>query len=363
MARMSFEQELIVAVATMAAGFLSMFGSGSIICNIIRNKKYKRDSYHRLLLGACITDFVSSVGWFMAPWAPPQESSLRVLPIGNVASCSIQAYFIQVGIGFMVYNACLSIYYVLTIRYNVTEKIMSRREIYMHAISLLWGFGIAIIPIPLEIYNELGVGTGCWLGRSPQYCDAIDSIVLCVRGASVDPSIVGYIIGGFPSITSLIIVIVCNRLVYISVKKNSETTRRFSIGNDRLQKRTEAIASQATWYVIVFLNSMFWQILLRFLDGLDVITDDNESAFTPLIVLAAFFSGFSGFGLLLVYIRPRYIRYRARKLSRFSSVMAALSFRKPKGLPPRSRASSNYASSDGIPNEIPNELQAGGNLK
>jgi hypothetical protein len=329
MTRLNYNQELAVAIATMTAGLLSMLGSGLIINNIISKQKYKRDTYHRLLLGTCITDFASSLGWFMAPIAPPKESSPRYLPIGNIESCTTQAFLVQVGIGFMLYNACLSLYYVMTIRYNVSKTVMAHRERYMHSISLFWGFGISIIPIPMNIYNELGVGSGCWLGRFPQYCDVKESTIPCTRGASIDPAIVGYIIAGIPAVLSLIIVILSSRMVYNTVKKNSVTVRRFSIMNDRLRQRTLAISSQGTWYVIVFVNSSFWQILLRNLDAMEVITDANESDFTPLIVMAEFFSGFSGFGFLLVYIRPRYLRYRSRKYSRIRSVMAALSFRNP----------------------------------
>jgi hypothetical protein len=116
---------------------------------------------------------------------------------------------LQAGVGFLIYNACLSIYYVLTIRYNVSKARMIWREKIMHTVSVVWGLGAAIVPIPMEIYNELGVGSGCWLGQFPQYCGTEENPVPCERGANINPAIVGYVIAGFPSVVSLIIVIVC----------------------------------------------------------------------------------------------------------------------------------------------------------
>jgi hypothetical protein len=188
MSRLNYSQELVVAIAAMIAAFLSIFGSGLIVYNILRFRRYRSSIYHRLLLGTCITDFASSVGWFLSPWAPPQESSQRYLPIGNLASCITQAYLVQVGAGFVVYNACLSLFYVMTIRYSVTDTAMARREPYMHCLSLFWGFGISLIPIPMDMYNELGIGSGCWLGRFPQYCDSTDSNIPCTRGTILNPN-------------------------------------------------------------------------------------------------------------------------------------------------------------------------------
>ena len=327
---MTTGQQIVVAVITMFGALLSLIGSSCIIWNICRKQKYKRDPYHRLLLGACMMDLISSVGWFMAPIAPPEGSSPRALSLGDTASCTAQGYFIQVGVGFMVYNACLSIYYLMTIRYKIPNERLVCKEAIMHGVSLVWGLCVAIVPIPMELYNELGVGNGCWIGRFPQYCETEENPVPCTRGANIDPTIVGYAIAGFPSVLSLVVVITSNVLIYLAIRKSQATTTRYSIGivSDRQKKRTEAIASQATWYVVIFVNAVFWQLLLRILDAFDVITFENESSFTILIVFGQFCSASSGFGFLLVYTRPRYLRYRTRELPPLQALATALSFRK-----------------------------------
>ena len=151
MGLMTLSEEIAVAAATMIGALLSFIGSGCIIWNIIWRRKYQQDTYHRLLLGICSLNALGAIGWLMAPLAPPKDSSPRALSIGNTASCTSQAVLIQTGVGFMIYNACLSIYYVLMIRYNVSKKRMIWREKIMHAMSLLWGIGAAIIPVPLVV--------------------------------------------------------------------------------------------------------------------------------------------------------------------------------------------------------------------
>lgn len=264
----------------------------------------------------------------MAPFAAPSESSLRYLSIGNVESCTAQAFLLQLGIGFVSYNACLSLYYLLTIRYSISKERMIWREWVMHIACLLWALGAAIIPVPVELYNELSVGSGCWIGQFPQFCYA-DENIECIRGGTVDARIYGYILAGIPAFVSPILVIVSNTLVYRAAKGAEVKARRYSIGSPltRQGKRTTAIAGQATWYVTIFVNSMFWSLMLRNLDGFDVITDENESSWTVMILLSQFFTSSAGFGFLLVYVRPRYLRHRARNKSRAGAVAAALSFR------------------------------------
>ena len=319
-----------MAVATMTGALLSVLGSSCIIWIILSKRKYRQDTYHRLLMAICTFDLLNAIGWFMAPLAPPKGSSPRALSIGNTASCTSQAFLLQVGITFMIYNASLSVYFLLTIRYNVSQSKMIWRERIMHVVCLVWGFISAIIPIPMELYNELGVGSGCWLGKFPQYCETEENPVPCLRGANINPATVGYIVAGAPAVLSIIIVIVCNAMIYHAARKQEEATRQYSVGspgNSRTHQRTLAIAAQATWYVIVFLNTLFWQLLLRFLDAEDVITWANEASFTALILFAQFFSASSGFGFLVIYVRPRYLRYRERKLPTMLAIAVAMSFR------------------------------------
>lgn len=280
----------------------------------------------------------------MAPFAAPKESSHRILSIGNTASCTATGFLIQFGMCFMVYNACLSIYYLLTIRHNVAPDMMERKERIMHGFCVSWALVCAIIPLPLQIYNENQVGPGCWLSNFPNGCGESPDVE-CIRGGLVDPSLIGYIIAAPAAVGSLLIVAICNTLVYRIVRQKELRSRQFAHSVNRRQaRRSRAIASQATWYVVVFVNSILWQTIMRILDGFDIISVQNESQWTPLILLTQTCSSSAGFGFLLVYIRPRYLRYRQRnEMSRLKSLLTSLSFRSP--LPGR-RTSSVGVSTD-----------------
>lgn len=344
MGRMDLSQEIAVAVATMIGALLSLFGSSCIIWNILRKQKYKQDTYHRLLFAICAFDVLGAIGWFMAPLAPPKDSSPRALSIGNTASCTSQAFFLQAGIAFMIYNACLSIFYLLTIGHNVPQRRMIWRETIMHVVSLIWGLGAAIIPIPLEIYNEIGVGSGCWIQRYPVACETEENPVPCSRGANIDHTMVGNILAGVPAVVSLLTVIVCNFLIYRAVRQRELASNRFSIGHrriERMQERTRAIAAQARWYVIIFVNAHIWEMIFALLEQIHVITKENESSFTALILLSQFFAASNGFGFLFVYVRPRYLRLRKRNVAPLLAVYTALSFRDaPRTVKSASRTSS-----------------------
>jgi hypothetical protein len=328
---MTPSEEIAVAAATMIGASLSFIGSMCIIWNILWRRKYQQDTYHRLLLGICSLNALGAIGWLMAPFAPPKDSSPRALSIGNTASCTSQGFLIQTGVGFMIYNACLSIYYVLMIRYNVSKKRMIWREKIMHAMSLLWGIGAAIIPVPLDIFNELGLGSGCWIHQYPIDCGKEANPVPCERGGNIDTTTAASILTGVPAVSSILIVLVCNALLYTTVR-GREVASQFSDSvvprrSNRMRERTKEIAAQATWYVIIFANAHIWEMIFALLHQAEVITSDNESKFTALILVAQFFASSSGLGFLLVYVRPRFLRLRKRNVSRFTAVCIAMSFR------------------------------------
>ena len=328
---MTLSEQIAVAAVTMIGASLSFIGSTCIIWNIIWRRKYKQDTYHRLLLGICSLNVLGAIGWFMAPLAPPKDTSPRDLSIGNIASCTAQGFFIQTGVGFMIYNACLSIYYVLIVRYNVSKKHMIWREKIMHAVSLLWGFGAAIIPIPLEIFNELGLGSGCWIHQTPIDCGTEVNPVPCTRGGGIDTTTAGAILTGVPAVSSILIVLFCNALIYITVRGRELESSRFSVvvasrRNSRMRERTKEIAAQATCYVAIFTWCHIWEMMFALLHQADVITAANESNFTALILVAQFFASSNGLGFLMVYVRPRFLRLRRRDVSRIKAIYIAVSF-------------------------------------
>lgn len=326
---MTPSQEIAVACCTMIGGLLSLIGSTTIVYRIISQQKFKQDSYHRLLMGACVSDIVSSIGWIMYAFIPPKETSDRYLSIGNTASCTATSFFMQFAVFvYVIYNPSLAIYFLVSIRYNWKASKIKRMETIMHIVGIILGLVCAVIPLSLQLYNENTVGLGCWLNTLPIGCQS-DRNVDCVRG-TISPAAIGYAVAGVPAVLALVTVVVSNYLVVKTVRSKERTTLRISQlpqFNEQQAKRTKATAAQATWYVVIFFNSLFWLIAFRVLSDFDVITRENESRWTIFIAASQFFSSSAGFGFMLVFARPRYLRFRERdQMTRCGAFMAALSF-------------------------------------
>lgn len=75
-------------------------------------------------------------------------------------------------------HVCLSIYYLLIVKFEVTEDSMkSYVEPIMHATALLVGFGTGIASVVLDTFNNSTLW--CWIAEYPQNCQEEGT---CVRG-------------------------------------------------------------------------------------------------------------------------------------------------------------------------------------
>ena len=373
MSRLNMTQEIIVAAFTMLGALLSLIGSGIIVCLILKRKKFKGSTYHRLLLSLSVSDILSSLGWLMAPVFVPSETSPRYLAIGNTTTCTVVGWLIQYGSAVSFSNAALSVFYLATIKFGVRGSALIWRERVLIGFSHTFGVLSSTAPIPFKLYNELDIGPGCWLSSFPIGCETNPDM----ECRETSPVLYwGYTIGAFPILSSLVVVIVCNYIVYQTAKRLEVTNRRYSTiitsnitptstspspsthsssvsldnmsvasswaagnnnnisripargaRNERQAQRTKDIADQATHYVVIYFNTLFWSLIMRQLDGFDIITPENESSWFALMIIAQFFQSLGGFGNFLVYIRPRYVRFRRREMSPREAFRKALSMK------------------------------------
>ena len=142
-------------------GFLSMIGSGLIIFEVLRDPKKRRKVYHRLLLAMSICDFNTSFWYFLGTWPIPRGTSNVFAASGTQASCTAQGFFIQFGIATPIYNAALSFYYLLIIRYQWKEKRMKTTEKYLHALPLLWATSTSFAALGLATLGDDNLW--CWI--------------------------------------------------------------------------------------------------------------------------------------------------------------------------------------------------------
>ena len=151
-------------------------------------KTLKNSAYYRLMLAMSCSDFIVSFAWFCTTWPIPKDENSIDSPsekvygnIGNMSSCTAQAFFIQLGIITPFYNALLSIYYYLTIRREWKESEFKKKvEFIGHFVAISFGLGTSIAGLAMELYNNSIVW--CWIAPYPMGCGDGPDQTPCVRG-------------------------------------------------------------------------------------------------------------------------------------------------------------------------------------
>lgn len=111
----------------------------SIIIDILWNRQKKLGTtYHCILLGISLSDVVGSLSWpFRRTWLPSFESGTvdgRSVfgASGTQRTCSVQGFFIQVGMAAPLYSGVLSVHYLLMVRYGWNENSNKKVSTWEH---------------------------------------------------------------------------------------------------------------------------------------------------------------------------------------------------------------------------------------
>lgn len=104
--------------------------------------------YHWLMTAISIFDMFGSAAWFASTWPIPKEQDSIYGAAGNDATCKAQGFFMQLGITGPFLFVALSIYYVLTIRYNVRESRIDQWKYYFLGPPIIAGIALAFVALP-----------------------------------------------------------------------------------------------------------------------------------------------------------------------------------------------------------------------
>ena len=187
---LSSKQQIALAILPKISSTLSICGSTFILaeCFYFDIKRLKR-VYNRLLCAMALLDIMESLWNFASTWPIPTivssdsdsseeesaEASSVAFAVGNDNTCKAQGFFLQLGLAIPILNACLSLYYLLVIRYSWSEeKIRKKAEPWFYAVGILVGFGTALAGIPLNLYHNSGLW--CWIAdASDDHNSGIDN--------------------------------------------------------------------------------------------------------------------------------------------------------------------------------------------
>jgi hypothetical protein len=183
MAPLSDAQYFVLWGIACIAMVFSLIGSLSIIF-ISRRKLHK--IYHRLLFTISCVDVASSLICIFAP-IMMNEATGYPLSQGNQATCTTIGFVILFGVMSKSFMSCyISIYFLLSIRYNCTDDRVYRYERLAYMIA----FGVPLIYSTVGFLNQdfnPNEYRLCSLAKYPIGCNGDE----CIRGESsckLDPN-------------------------------------------------------------------------------------------------------------------------------------------------------------------------------
>lgn len=302
---------------------LSLFGSCSIIYLVSKRPnvwKDKEQLYDRLVLSLSVTDMITTLTFTIAPIMNRRDTEV-LFAKGNTRTCEASAFLFQFFAGTVFFNAMLSIYFVRTVRYGHTT--IFKREYLVYLFGFLFPLAVGVHGLLSQALNPslpLGICTftkypfNCTLGKGD-----------CTRGPEQE---FRYWLHNIISIILAVTGIVCTWLVYLTIRKQRLTSRRYNnhgsstLMNDDERKKIRAVAVQAICYTLAFLPALI-PLLLNFVIFTVYVTPELEQAsdLQDGFVVAFFFityivSPLQGFLNWFVYVRPRLVRWKAANMER-----------------------------------------------
>ena len=235
-----------IAIAPKFTSLASVFGSTFIIQAIVRDKRKMETPFHRFLLGMCLTDAMSSTWFFLGTWPVPAGTVGVWGAVGNGGSCIAQGFFSQLSLTTAMYNASLSVFYLLQIGFGwKNAKIRRKVEPFLHGTSVTIGLGTAIAALPLRLYNN--DYWECWISPFPTDCQESwknGGETDCIRGDNA--SLYRWVFYYGPLWAAIVAVTVCMSMVYRAVLRKEKRMDQYDAQHEH--KFSKKVAVQGFWY-------------------------------------------------------------------------------------------------------------------
>ena len=222
--------------------------------------------------------------------------------------CTAQAFFGQAVVATVTYNTILAIQYLMIIKLNIPETTIAKKyEKIMHTIPILMWLVTGAIGIGFEVFNPAFFN--CWIAPVPINCAAYGEIPdgrpPCTRGFYA-PLFQWLIFYGL--IWSMIVIVtVIMMVVYCSVRKTEQKIQKYaSASTDRTSqmKHSKKVAKQGLWYLLPFYATWVFPVATEITEMV------TAKYYDPMVVLVSFFLPFQGALNFIIYMRPRYLKYR-----------------------------------------------------
>ena len=157
--------EVVSAWLNTISGSISAICSAAIIYMMLsdRERKLRKEPKCRFLLMMSIIDVLQSIAYAFSSLPVPRESGIYGAR-GNQMTCNTQGFLFQLGFAVPCYNACLCIWFLRSIKYNMhPNEFRKNIEPYCHTVSLLLPLTTAILCTVLDTFEPRG--PMCWIGN------------------------------------------------------------------------------------------------------------------------------------------------------------------------------------------------------
>jgi len=313
----------------------------------------------RILLGLAMTDFITSLHYVIGTVPFPQDDG----GYGNEMTCNVSGFIGQFVPSTAIYNAFLGLFYLCTIKYGWRDEALKKLEWTCHISALSFALVTGIICLHLELFNPAFIH--CWIADHPKGCTQ-DPNVECTRGDGNLALALGWGFYYVPVYIGFVVASFSMWLVYWHVRSVEKATLKYSVralstpvlsglSSDEnaasivsgafrqakiSQQRKEEekrklqlsrqVFKQGMWYLFAFFATWFWPTVTT-------ICESFGYYYYWILVLLAITLPMQGFLNWIVYIRPRFLRYREKhdQWSFGYALMRALA--KPFGCFPKSQ--------------------------
>jgi len=249
--------------------------------------------YHRIMLGLSIFDFIASFVNILSTWpTPSDQAGVVFLASGSTATCTAQGFFNEFGnITTPLYSASLCVWYLLYLKYGWKERDCRKIEYLFHVIPIAVGFGMAVVGLPLTLYNNSGYL--CWYAPYPAGCSGDG----CTRGQMA--GIFRWIHYGIVW-SAIIFVTYAMSAIYLAVRRQENASSRHNIFSGPGRSKSEAVAKQALLYVCALYITWAFTTATRISQ-----TAFKHNSMVLLLLMCTFFP-LQGFWNALIYFRPKH---------------------------------------------------------
>lgn len=232
-------QDRNVTIIRFVSAIISLLSSCTLIWMLRKSNARFSTTNNRILLGMSLADILASLSMANLNVTTPVDVDYVVWnAMGNQASCTAQNFCWWVGVmGALLYAASLNLYYLATVKHNMTEEqIRKRIEPFLHGVPILFTAIAGINSVVRGDFNEIGgICTGT-ISR-PLHCIGYEDGEVregftipcgpCADGTPVFAFVVIFIIG---SLVAPLIIVISLGLIYRSARQLEKKMARYGAG-------------------------------------------------------------------------------------------------------------------------------------